>query len=111
MWLAKRSGQRTRRATRNAHPRHGRTGQHHNEARVRCRLVEFWWRYMITPKVRNQTLTSRPHRAPERKGMVRVDYGPEDSADRNKFCWYLTEAGRAAIGIMRECGSSESKGG
>jgi hypothetical protein len=48
-------------------------------------------------------------RALERKGLVRVDYGPDDSADRNELCCrYLTETGRAAVGAMRESGSTES---
>ncbi len=44
-------------------------------------------------------------RALERKGLVRVDYGPADSADRNKLCCYLTEAGRAASIAMRDSGN------
>jgi hypothetical protein len=44
-------------------------------------------------------------RALERKGMVRVDYGPDDSPDRNKLCCYLTETGRAAVGAMRDNGN------
>jgi hypothetical protein len=33
----------------------------------------------------------------ERKGLMRVDDGPEDSADRNRLCAYLTEAGCKVI--------------
>ena len=33
----------------------------------------------------------------ERAGLVRVDYGPDDSPDRNRLCAYITERGRAAV--------------
>jgi hypothetical protein len=41
-------------------------------------------------------------RALERKRMVRVDYGPDDSPDQNKLCCYLAEAGRGAFSAMRD---------
>jgi hypothetical protein len=29
----------------------------------------------------------------ERAGLIRVDYGPDDSPDRNRLCAYITERG------------------
>ena len=34
----------------------------------------------------------------EKRGFARVDYGPDDTPDRNKLCWYITPDGTAALG-------------
>src|SRR5258708_1294383 len=31
------------------------------------------------------------------RGYLRLDWGPPESADRDRMCWYLTERGRSAL--------------
>jgi hypothetical protein len=31
------------------------------------------------------------------RGYLRLDWGPQDSPDRDKMCWYLTERERNAL--------------
>jgi hypothetical protein len=31
------------------------------------------------------------------RGYLRLDWGPQDSSDQDKMCWYLTDRGRAAL--------------
>lgn len=33
----------------------------------------------------------------EKHGLVKADYGPADSADRNKLCVYITPKGRSEL--------------
>ena len=33
----------------------------------------------------------------ERDGLIRVDYGPDDSPDRNRLCAYITERGKVEV--------------
>lgn len=33
----------------------------------------------------------------ERRGLLRLDWGPEGSADADRMCWYLTESARRVL--------------
>jgi hypothetical protein len=33
----------------------------------------------------------------ERRGLLRLDWGPENSPDADRVCWYLTNRARAAL--------------
>jgi hypothetical protein len=47
-------------------------------------------------------------RSLERQGMIRIDYGPEDTADKNRLCCYITERGRDALGVTRRQGEASA---
>src|SRR5207244_6231185 len=38
-------------------------------------------------------------RSLERQGMIRINYRPDDTADRNRPCCYITERGRDALAV------------
>jgi hypothetical protein len=42
------------------------------------------------------------------RGWSELTMGRAIPQDRNKLCCYLTETGRAAVGAMRESGSTET---
>ena len=33
----------------------------------------------------------------ERRGLLRLDWGPADTPDANRMCWYLTDKARKAL--------------
>lgn len=35
----------------------------------------------------------------ERRGLLRLDWGPENSPDADRMCWYLTEKAREALAL------------
>jgi hypothetical protein len=42
----------------------------------------------------------------ERRGLLCLDWGPEDTPDAERMCWYLTDRGRKALTPTRQTPST-----
>jgi hypothetical protein len=42
----------------------------------------------------------------ERRGLLRLDWGPEDTPDAERMCWYLTDRARMALTPARQTPST-----
>jgi hypothetical protein len=60
-----------------------------DKQRILQRLAEGWRPLFIQLGSTSRKL--------ERAGLIRVDYGPDDTPDQNRLCAYITERGKAEL--------------